>query len=67
MFDQFPEKIELFGKFVQNGPPTFPSDIVKLGSEILYLFLAEKLSFVLFCFVCCNTLSDFSLLKDARL
>ena len=29
---------------------TFPSDFVKLGSEILYLFLAEKLSFVV-CFV----------------
>ena len=37
------------------------SDFVKLGSEILYLFLAEKWSFVVL-FVCCNTLSDFGLL-----
>ena len=39
--------------------------VVKLGSEILYLFFAEKWSsFVLFClFVCCNTLSDFGLLE----
>ena len=29
---------------------TFRSEFVKLGSEILYLFLAEKCSFV--CFVC---------------
>ena len=36
-------------------------DFVKLGSDILYLFLAEKLSFV--CFVCfVATLSDFGLL-----
>ena len=43
---------------------TFPSNFVKLVSKILYLFLAEKWSFVvlLFCFVCCNTLSDFGLL-----
>ena len=27
---------------------TFPSDFLKLGSEILYLFLAEKRSFVCF-------------------
>ena len=44
----------------------FPSDFVKLGSEILYLILAEKIVvwFVcLFClFVCCNNLSDFGLL-----
>ena len=36
---------------------TFPSNFVKLVSKILYLFLAEKWSFVvlLFCFVvCCN-------------
>ena len=40
---------------------TFPSDFVKLGSEILYLFLAEKMVVCcLFCFVatllqlCCN-------------
>ena len=38
---------------------TLPSDCVKLGSEILYLFLAKNWSFV-FCFVA--TLSDFGLL-----
>ena len=32
-----------------------PSDLVKLSSEILYLFLAEKWSFV----VCFENLSDF--------
>ena len=45
---------------------TFPSDFVKLVSKILYLFLAEKWSFVvcLFCFVLfVATLSDFGLLK----
>ena len=31
---------------------TFPPDFVKLGSEILNLFLAEKM--VVCCFVCCN-------------
>ena len=47
----------------------FRSDFVKLSSKILYLFLAEKLSFVLFvlfcsfCFVAVlNTLSNFGLL-----
>ena len=29
-----------FEKRVQNGP--FPSDFVKLGSKIIYLFFAEK-------------------------
>ena len=39
----------------------FPSEFVKLGSEILYLFSAEKI--VVCClFVYCNTLSDFGLL-----
>ena len=33
---------------------TFPSDFVKLGSEILYLFLAEKMVGCFVCFVCCN-------------
>ena len=37
---------------------TFPSDFVKLGSKILYLFLAEKM--VVCCLLVC--LSDFSLL-----
>ena len=46
---------------------TFPSNFVKLVSKILYLFLAEKWSFVvlLFCFVVLlfvATLSDFGLL-----
>ena len=49
---------------------TFPSNFVKLVSKILYLFLAEKWSFVvlfccfvLFCFVLfVATLSDFRLL-----
>ena len=36
-------------------------NLIILGSEILYLFLAEKLSFV--CLFCYNTLSDFGLLK----
>ena len=31
---------------------TFPSDFVKFGSEILYLFLEEKMVVCLFCFVC---------------
>ena len=40
---------ESFSK--KNCPKrTFRSDLVKLGSKILYLFLAEKWSFV-----CCNT------------
>ena len=57
--------------FVQNGQSflkfpsevflKFPSDFVKLGSEILYLFLAEKWSFILFVAIC-NTSSDFGLL-----
>ena len=42
---------------------TFPSDFVKLGSEILYLFLAEKIIVCLFCFVLfvlfVATLSDY--------
>ena len=39
---------------------TFLSDFVKFGSEILYLFLAEKV--VVCCFVCfVVTLSDFGL------
>ena len=36
---------------------TFPSDFVKLVSEILYLFLAEKMfvcCLFVFCFVSCN-------------
>ena len=41
-----------FQKFVQNER-TFPSDFVKLGSKILYLFLAKNgrlfVCFVLFC------------------
>ena len=37
----------------------FRSDFVKLGSEIIYLFLAEKT--VDYCFVCCNTLPEFGL------
>ena len=46
---------------LKKGPDwTTRSDFVKLGSKILYLFLAEK--YCLFCFVCCNTLSDFGLL-----
>ena len=41
---------------------TFPSDFVKLGSEILYLFLAEKM--VVCCMFCLfvATLSDFGFL-----
>ena len=39
---------------------TFPSNVVKLVSKILYLFLAEKWSFVVLLFVA--TLSDFGLL-----
>ena len=35
---------------------TFRSDFVKLSSEILYFFLAEKFSFVVL--FCCNALSD---------
>ena len=31
---------------------TFPSDFVKLVSEILYLFLAEKVVVCCVCFVC---------------
>ena len=41
---------------------TFPSDFVKLVSEILYLFLAEKLSFVVCLVLFVATLSDFGLL-----
>ena len=42
---------------------TFPSDFVKLGSEILYLFLAEKWSLIVCLFVgFVATLSDFVLL-----
>ena len=33
--------------------------MIKVCSELLYLFLAEKLLFV---FSCCNTVSDFDLL-----
>ena len=33
-------------------PKQFPLDFVKLGPEILYLFLAEKMVVCLFCFVC---------------
>ena len=52
--------------FVRNGR-TFPSDLVKFGSETLYLFLAEKNGRFLFCFVCfvcvfVATLSDFGFL-----
>ena len=50
------------GSFSKKSCPkrTFPSDFVKLGSEILYLFLAEK---IVVCFVCfVATLSDFGLL-----
>ena len=36
---------------MSNTDLQFPSDFVKLGSEILYLFLAEKWSFVIL-FVC---------------
>ena len=32
---------------------TFPSNFVKLVSKILYLFLAEKWSFVVVVVVCC--------------
>ena len=45
---------------------TFPSNFVKLVSKILYLFLAEKWSFVVLLFCCfvlfVATLSDFGLL-----
>ena len=45
---------------------TFPSNFVKLVSKILYLFLAEKWSFVVVVVVVCllfvATLSDFGLL-----
>ena len=49
--------------FQKNCPKrTFPSDFVKLGSEILYLFLAEKWSFVVLFVLFVATLSDFGLL-----
>ena len=54
----------IFKKKCPKG--TFPSDFVKLVliSEILHLFLAEKMVVCCLCclFVCCNTLSDFGLL-----
>ena len=40
---------------------TFPSDFVKLGSEILYLFLAEKWSFVVLLLQLCPILAYFFL------
>ena len=72
---QLPEKIQLFASwhlfrlveriiFKINCPKRiFPSEFVKLGSNILCLFLAEKM--VVYClFVCLfvATLSDFGLL-----
>jgi hypothetical protein len=38
---------------------TFPSNFVKLGSKILYLFLAEKWSFVVVCLFVCLLLQFF--------
>ena len=45
--------------FQKNCPKrTFPSDFVKMGSEILYLSLAEKVSFVvLFVEIICPILA----------
>ena len=79
VFDQLPQKIyiclvssfsaavvkrTIFKKICRER--TFCSNFIKLGSEILYLFLAERLSFVcliVLCFVSfVATLSDFGLL-----
>ena len=45
----------------------FPSDFVKLGYEILYLFLAEKWPFVvLFVAMLCPILADFKKIVALR-
>ena len=51
-----------FQKMFVKNRPSFPSDFIKLVSEILYLFLAEKIVVCLVvCFVATLSLSDFGL------